>query len=149
MQISVGGIGRAIQSVERFVDIDAKLLEIAETLCEIGEAVISSAHGKSGSVWTERTADGYKIVAEGEDVLFIEFGTGDSAGINAGKYDAVPSVVYPGSWSETHAHMYENLGMWMFGGQWINETPPYSAFYIAYKTMVEALPQIAEAVFSR
>ena len=53
---------------------ESKLKEIAERLCKIGEDVIRQVHGNHARVYTEPTKSGkgYRIVAEGEDLLFID-----------------------------------------------------------------------------
>lgn len=149
MQITVSGIAHAIKTVERYADINQKLLELAERLCKIGEPIIRQVHGNHADfIRTVPTENGYKIECEGEDVLFIEFGAGNAAGRDAGSYDAVPSVVRPGSWSETHAKQYVMYGNWWFGGRAYVEVAPTPAFYYAYEYMVQNLPQIAREVFS-
>ena len=147
MNITISGIDHAIKTIEKYADMDRKLAELAERLCQIGEPIIRQIHGHHSAVWAEPTANGYRIVAEGEDVLFIEFGAGDSAGSDNGLYDAVPSVARPGSWSETHAQQYSRYGFWYFAGQKMTEVPTSPAFYYAYEAMVQNLPRIAEEVF--
>ena len=147
MQITVSGVEHALQTISRYADIDSKLQEIAKRLCEIGEPIIKAIHGNHATVTTEQTKNGYKITASGEDVLFIEFGAGNAAGDENGKYDAVPSVVRKGSWSEGHAQQYSTLGYWYFGGHKFTTVAPSPAFYYAYEYMVQNLPQIAKDVF--
>ena len=148
MQISVTGIDRIKERIEKYADLQSKLLELAWRLCEVGSAICDSVYHTSVSVYVEKTDDGAKVVCEGEDVLFIEFGTGDKAGALAANYDAVPPEVAPGTWSATHAKMYSTYGFWYFGGQRYEYTEPHPATYEAYKAMVEALPQIANEVFA-
>jgi len=145
--IQISGVEHAIKTISKYVDMDAKLAELAKRLCDIGEPIIKQVHGSHSSVWSEPTENGYRIVAEGEDVLFIEFGAGDAAGSDNGLYDAVPSVARPGSWSETHAQMYSRYGFWYFAGKKLTEVQPHPAFYYAYEAMVQAIPRIAEEVF--
>lgn len=145
MNITVIGIDKAIQRIEKYVDLKAKSSELAERLAQVGEAEAAKTYG--AMVAYQLTEDGARITISGEDVLFIEFGTGDAAGIHAAQYDAVPSVVRPGSWSETHAHQYEMLGFWWWHNTRFTETPPHPGAYDAYQAMVQALPQIAEEVF--
>lgn len=147
MNITVTGIDHALKTLEKYANLDDKLAELAKRLCEIGEPIIKQIHGNHSAVWSEPTANGYRIVAEGEDVLFIEFGAGDAAGSENALYDAVPSVARPGSWSETHAQMYSRYGFWVFAGRKMTEVPPSPAFYYAYEYMVQNLPRIAEEVF--
>ena len=145
MQITVTGVAHALKTLEKYASIQSKLSEFAEKLAQVGEAEAAITYG--GRVTHRLTADGATIVISGEDVLFIEFGTGDAAGIHAAQYDAVPSVVRPGSWSETHAHQYEMLGFWWWHNQKFTETPPHPGAYDAYRAMVQAIPRIASEVF--
>lgn len=149
MDIEITGISSAREMLERYANLREKLLEIAKQLCEIGEPIIKATHGNHAVIMTQPTEKGYKISAEGEDVLFIEFGTGRMAGEQAALYDKVPSVVGEGTWSETHAQMYSRYGFWVFAGEIYHYTPPHPAFYYAYEAMVEALPKIASEVFGR
>ena len=128
----------------------AKLKEIAERLCVIGEGVIRQVHGHHADrIATEETRGGYKIIAEGHDIMFIEFGAGDAAGSENALYDAVPDEARPGTWSMNHAQMYSRYGFWVFGGRIYREVQPTPAFYYAYEYMVQNLPMIAREVFGR
>lgn len=147
MQVVVSGVEHAIKTIERYADTQSKLMEIAYRLCEIGSAVCDSVYHTSVSVYVKKTDKGAMVVCEGEDVLFIEFGTGRLAGTTAGYYDAVPSEVGEGTWSITHAQQYSKLGFWYFGGRRYEYTPPHPATYEAYKEMVQAIPRVAKEVF--
>ena len=150
MKFTYSGIEHAIQTLHRYDDLDGKAREIADRLCKIGEPIIRQVHGHhADNIETVPTDNGYKIVAEGEDVLFIEFGAGDAAGSANANYDRVPSVARPGSWSEKHAQMYSRYGFWVFGGHIYREVQPTPAFYYAYEYMVQNLPMIAREVFGR
>ena len=149
ISIDVTRTGDALGRVQKLLDVKASVAEIAKRLCEVGEPIIRATHGNHARVWTEQTENGYKISAEGEDILFIEFGTGDRAGVLSPWYDQVPSEARPGSWSETHAQQYSTQGYWYFGGKRYEFTEPHPAFYDAYQAMVEALPQIAQEVFGK
>lgn len=153
MDISVTGIDRIKERIEKLANLQEKCAELARRLCEVGEPIIQAWHGNHAVVSMEQTQDGYVIRADGEDVLFIEFGTGDKAGEMAANYDAVPATVRPGSWSEAHGGEYAKTGgfgkgFWHFGGKEYHFTEPHPAFYYAYQRMVEALPQIAKEVFA-
>ena len=149
MDITVTQSGNMRGWINRMLHLREKVEEVAKRLCKVGEPIIQATHGNHARVWSEPTENGYKICAEGEDVLFIEFGTGDRAGVLSPWYDQVPSEVRPGSWSESHAQMYSRYGFWVFAGQIYHYTEPHPAFYYAYQAMVEALPQIAQEVFSK
>ena len=149
MQVSITGFDSMINAVNRFRNIGERLERIAKRLCEVGEPIIRQTHGHHARVWYEQLQDGYRIVAEGQDILFIEFGAGDMAGTTSVLYDQVPVVVRRGSWSETHAQQYSTQGFWFFGGKMYRETVPHPAFYYAYQAMVQALPQIVSEELRR
>lgn len=150
MQIAITGIDRIRERIERIANLQERCAEIARRLCEVGEPIIRAAHGNHATVMAAPIDNGYAITADGDHrLLIIEFGAGDAAGLMAGEYDEVPSVVRPGSWSATHARMYSRYGFWVFAGHILHEVEPNPAFYYAYQAMVEALPQIANEVFSR
>lgn len=149
MQISVSGIDHIKERIDKLADLQDKCAELARRLCEVGEPIIRAAHGGHATVIAAPIDNGYAITADGDHrLLIIEFGAGDATGIMAGQYDEVPSVVYPGSWSESHAQMYSRYGFWVFAGHILHEVEPNPAFYYAYQAMVEALPQIANEVFA-
>lgn len=160
MDITVtGSISRSIARLRSMANPsspdsnESKLKEIAERLCKIGEGVIRQVHGNHAEkIETVELGGGkgYKIVAEGEDLLFIEFGAGDAAGSENALYDAVPDEAHPGTWSRNHPpHMYARYGFWVFAGRFYREVQPTPAFYYAYEAMVQNLPLIAREVFGR
>lgn len=149
MDITVTQSGNMRGWINRMLHLREKVEEVAKRLCKVGEPIIQATHGNHARVWSEPTENGYKVCAEGEDILFIEFGTGDRAGVLSPWYDQVPAEARPGSWSESHAQQYSQYGFWYFGGQRYEYTEPHPAFYYAYQAMVEALPQIAQEVFSK
>lgn len=147
MNIELGDIKRIQRRVAKYKNLKDKLLEIAKKLCDVGEPIIRATHGNHAVITIEQTANGYDIKAEGEDILFIEFGTGDMAGVMDVLYDQVPASVGMGTWSVTHAQMYSTYGFWVFAGHIYHYTEPHPAFYYAYQAMVEALPGIVQGVF--
>ncbi len=149
MDITVTQSGNMRGWINRMLHLREKVEEVAKRLCKVGEPIIQATHGNHARVWSEPTENGYKVCAEGEDILFIEFGTGLKAGQDAHLYDEVPGVVGEGTWSATHAKMYSTWGFWVFAGEIYYYTEPHPAFYYAYQAMVEALPQIAQEVFSK
>lgn len=145
MKVEINGVEHAIETVKRFANMNAKMQEVLHRLREIGEPIIRGVH-KDVSV--DESGTTLKITASGEDVLFIEFGTGDMAGVMDVLYDQVPSSVGQGTWSSTHAQMYSRYGFWVFAHTIYHYTEPHPVFYYAYQAMVQALPQVAKDVFS-
>ena len=114
--------------------------------------VADGVFGNHASIVAERSPSGARIIIDGDEVLFIEFGTGNATGIYRALYDEVPVVVEPGSWSEAHGGEYWKTGgypngYWHFNGQKIQETEPIPGTYYAYREMVQAIPQVASEVF--
>lgn len=136
-------------------EIRPKLDEVCRRLAEIGaqEARMRFDRADKGnggvSVTVEKIPDGYKIVASGHDVYFIEFGTGFNAGVGYGD-GGVPATsvpVYPGSWSEQHAHMFEKWGFWYWHGEKLQGTEAEMPMYYAGKAIRENETKIAREVF--
>ena len=50
MQVVVSGVEHALKTIERYTDIQNKLMEIAYRLCEIGSTVCDSVYHTSVSV---------------------------------------------------------------------------------------------------
>jgi len=154
VKITVKGIDAVIRRVTELADLDSKMMEIAYRLCKVGKPIIEATHQHHASVFEpEKTENGYRLSAEGKDLLFVEFGTGNQAGLLRNQYEDVPIVVRPGSWSEAHEGMYAKtggypVGFWVFNDTVYRYTEPHPAFYEAYQAMVEALPQIAQEVFA-
>lgn len=152
MEINIdGGLDGAIKAVNRYSNLESKMIEIAKRLCEVGEPIIRGTHGNHARVWSEQTPEGYRLSAEGTDILFIEFGTGDKAGELTAWYDEIPITVRPGSWSEAHGGEYaatggEGVGYWHFGGKEYRFTEPHPAFFDAYRAMVMELLKVVQEV---
>ena len=146
----LSGIGNVLSIMSKYTGdkTKQKCAELAKRLCEeVGMPIIKAIHGNHSKIIPKATQSGYMISVEGEDVLFIEFGTGDMAGVMDALYDKVPDVVGQGTWSAEHAQMYTRYGFWVFGNQIYHYTEPHPALYYAYEAMVKELPRIAEEVF--
>ena len=154
MRVTVSGLDNIRNAVNRLLNVQDRVLAVARRLCEVGEPIIRQTHGHHAFIQIIDNGNGYSLSAEGTDILFIEFGTGDRAGIYSTLYDQVPVVVRPGSWSEAHGGEYAatggyGRGFWHFGGLEYHYTEPHPAFYDAYQAMVQALPRIAQEEFNR
>ena len=87
--------------------------------------------------------NGYKLVMSGEDVYFIEFGTGSN--VEPHYQTSVP--VFAGSWSMEHSQKYAKQGWWWYGGEPLVGTIAYMPMYYAEKKMREEIPRIVKEVF--
>lgn len=162
IQLSADSCNKAVEILKQYQkDIKPKLDEVCRRLAEIGcqEANIHYAEANADSpetgnggvmavVLPMETGNGYKIRAEGHDVYFIEFGTGNSAGMFYG--DGIPPTsvpVYPGSYSEQNHGMYAEYGYWFYKGKIMSSTPVYMPMYWAEKAIRENERRVVKEVF--
>jgi len=151
IELSVDSCEKAIKELERYEkDIKPKLDEICRRIAEIGRQtvleIVNSIRTQEGNaverVDVVRIDNGYKLVMEGEDVYFIEFGTGD--GVDAHFDTSVP--VAWGTWSAEHKQMLWKQGFWYFEGQRYTGTTAYMPMYYAERAMRENRNRIAQEV---
>ena len=130
--------------------------ELCRRLAEIGAEVarINFAGGyidgnDDVTVTVEPTSGGYQIVANGESVCFLEFGTGVAAGNGYDTSVINPPVdISPASWSSTKGTKeFARYGSWHHNGQKYEMTTPRMGMYHAVKEIERQLPFIAEEVF--
>lgn len=135
--------------------LKSKYNEICKRLAQIGaqEAQVwfnkGAAEGNGGTVVSIRPIEnGWAITASGEDVYFVEFGTGkDVQWDTHGFRTSVP--IYPGSWSEEHAEQYSTYGYWYYRKVKYEGTPAYMPMYHAEQKIRENERRIAEEVLGR
>ena len=160
IELSSEGCQKALKELEAYQkNIVPKLDEVCRRLAEIGadEARRRFNRGDHGNnqvfVFPPiKISNGYKIVAAGEDVYFIEFGTGFNAGTAYGDKGVPPSVsvpVHPGSWSEEHAKAFSEHGYWYYAGEKLQGTEAEMPMYHAEKAIRENEKRVFEEVFGR
>lgn len=154
LELSTQSCQKALKELQQYEkQIKPKLDEVCKRLAEIGAQEAQrffdmAENGNGGTtVTTKKIENGWAIVAEGESVYFVEFGTGDAATTTHGFSVSVP--VYSGSYSEQHAQKYSTCGYWYYGGEKLTETPIYAPMYHADKKMREEAPRIMKEVFGR
>lgn len=162
IQLSADSCSDAVEELKQYhKNIKPKLDEVCRRLADIGcqeanihyaEANADSAETGNGGVIARpvplATGNGYKIVAEGKDVYFIEFGTGNSAGMFYGEGLPVTSVpVYPGSYSEQNKGIYAEYHYWFYNGKIMSSTPVYMPMYWAGKAVRDNLRRVEKEVF--
>lgn len=151
IELSVDSCANAIKEMLQYQkDIAPKLDEVCKRLAEIGakEAdayfAAGSGNGNGGvDVTVEPIPNGYKIVASGEDVYFIEFGTGDMVS----PHYSVSVPVFSGSWSEQHAKQYSTYGFWYYQGERLTGTWAAMPMYRAGKAIRDNERRVVKEVF--
>ena len=154
IELSVDGCQRAIEELKTYQkEIKPKLDEVCKRLAQIGveEAtrVLNSIPPIYGNAVERIEAlpmeNGWKIVMSGEDVYFIEFGTGN--GVNA-HYDTSVPVAW-GSWSAQHSKRLLEYGYWYYNNVKLEGTPAYMPMYYAERAIRENERRIVQEVFGK
>ena len=124
--------------------------EFLQKLLEEGKKVAEQIFGSAALVYIDKTQDGYALIAEGEAVCFIEFGTGVYADPKHEFANDMPFVIAPGSWSESDFGKHT----W---SDWVNagKDPKYYPFnrhpkypmWEAYKALQANMDRIAKEVY--
>lgn len=134
-----------------------KAQELAQRLAKLGAEVArvrfanASYLGQRNAVVTfDPIPNGYKVKADGESVLFIEFGTGITYGF--GHPEAQELRMGPGTYPDGKGHWNDPNGWWIpksAGGGHTYGNPPAMPMYEARKQIEQELPRIVKEVFTR
>ena len=160
-----GSVLAALDELDKFTaDLQEKGKQICLALASIGATVASLRFARAVytsepmvNISVEEIDGGYKILAQGEDVCFIEFGSGAAYGYGyPPDVHLEPSMPYgPGTWSDSEmgkGHWQDEDGWWYMGadGKFVHTygNPPAMAMYEAGKSMRQDLERIARKVFA-
>ena len=153
VRLSEQGINKAIELLTKYKDsIKPKAKEVCETLCDKAKPIVEEAYSArqledmSESHTFEVKVDkevkeGAKLIAEGTQVAFWEFGAGLTAG--EGYPDEYKGGVetYPGSWSQSELGKgqfdYVNHPYWEHKGVTFDHITPSMGMYEASKFIEE------------
>lgn len=144
---------KALKEIDKYKGkIKPKLDEICKRLAQIGAETarqhLMLENGNTDAVIEDpvQIENGYKIVMSGEDVYFIEFGTGEFTYAH-GNEVSVP--VYPGSYSEEHAQQFSKYRFWWYGGEQFEGTYAYRPLLYAGMAIRANAQRIADEVFGK
>lgn len=134
---------------------EEKARELAERLAALGATVASIRFSravytgkKDVDVTVEELPNGYKVKADGESVLFIEFGSGVTYGY--GHPEAGEFGMGPGTYPNGKGHWDDPKGWYLpksAGGGHTFGNPPAMPMYEARKAIEQELPRIVKEVF--
>ena len=134
---------------------EEKARELAERLATLGATVASIRFSravytgkKDVEVTVEALPNGYKVKADGESVLFIEFGSGVTYGY--GHPEAGEFGMGPGTYPDGKGHWDDPKGWYLpksAGGGHTFGNPPAMPMYEARKAIEQELPRIVKEVF--
>lgn len=130
------------KSEELMVRLAAIGLQAARVRFEMGAA----EGNKAPETWVEPIENGFKIVAQGKDVYFIEFGAGDAAG-NHPDRETAPVDTSPGSFSKKNTKEYATYHSWHHQKKKYTEIQPQMPMYYAAREIERNVEKIAKEVF--
>lgn len=158
LELNTESIKKAIKELTEYSNsLEEKAQRLAVELAEIGKPVVES-HYSMGSaegnrdfvVTVEPRKRGCVLSAKGNDVCFLEFGTGVMATDNFVGPDATGlPPIYPGSWSETHARQFVTKGFWYYNRTKYYGTSPKMGMFYAKQEMKRNIERKAKEVFSK
>jgi len=158
ISLSAKSVDNAIKELKAYkADLRRKCMELCERLAAIGATKASIDYSRATytgpkdiAVSVEPTDNGYKIVASGGAVLFVEFGAGvkygdghplnDEFGYGPGTYPIPPGK---GHWDDPR-------GWWLpkaKGGGHTFGNPPSMTMYQTGRDLRKEVKRVAEEVF--
>lgn len=157
VSLSTSGIEQLQKELQDFKTWQkAKAKELAERLATLGASVASIRFAravytgvKDAAVTVEPLTNGYVVRANGESVLFLEFGSGIRYG--TGHPEASDFGMGAGTYPDGKGHWDDPNGWWIpksKGGGHTYGNPPSMAMYEARKHIEQELPRIVKEVFS-
>ena len=155
--LSVDGVSQLQKELKKYQSWQrGKAKELAERLAMLGASTASIRFARAAytgvrdaTVSVVATPVGYTVKADGESVLFIEFGSGVTYGY--GHPEASQYGMGPGTYPDGKGHWDDPRG-WDLpkekGGGHTYGNPPAMPMYEARKAIEQELPRIVREVFS-
>lgn len=153
----IDSVNKAIQQVKDYQkSFDKKIDEILNELVNLGARRVETQFAlvteyEPYDISCEVVGNNAMIIAEGENVIFLEFGTGVEVVDTTDEMETegLPPI-YKGSWSETEGTgMFARNGYWYYNGHKYQGTMATQGFYLASKDIKEQAVKIARRVFKR
>ena len=156
MTLNPSSIDSAIKQIEDYkksLAVKAKLIceklaSMGATRASLGFATAFYTGEKDFEISVEEIQNGYKILADGETALILEFGAGATYGY--GHPLADEKGMGPGTYPDGKGHWDDPKGWWIpkdKGGGHTYGNPPAMPMYYAAKEMREEVERVAMEVF--
>ena len=135
--------------------LDSKIKEVLTRLAKMGTRLVdfhyAGGEGTEYEVTCVVNGNNAMIIAEGDDVVFLEFGAG------FGTYDHLEEMeasglppIYPGSWSETEGSgQFANKFYWYWNRTKYTRVTATEGFYFASEAIKEEAVNEAIKVFKK
>lgn len=165
MSITVSGISETLNLVERYNndqgDMAEKIHLVLEKLARIGVSVAWTTYTASDTDgndyfdvdWYETGENSVCVVARGEQILFLEFGTGARFAQPYPTDEDFKPIFKAGDWSKLHSGKWDNPKGWWYtdnSGNTGNHTygiPPARGMYEAKKEIRNNVDAVIREVF--
>jgi hypothetical protein len=150
-------IDAAVKEIRDYADwVKRKTAELARRLADMGAVNVSLGYsravytgGNDISVTVEQQGENsYAIIANGEAVLFVEFGAGVTYGYGHPQPSVEGTPMGPGTYPSEKGHWNDPKGWWIPGGEHTYGNPPSMTMYLTAKELRNQLEDIAREVFS-
>lgn len=136
--------------------VKRKTAELARRLADMGAVNVSLGYSRAVytgdndiSVTVEQQGENsYAIIANGEAVLFVEFGAGVTYGYGHPQPSVEGTAMGPGTYPSEKGHWNDPKGWWIPGGEHTYGNPPSMTMYFTAKELRNQLEDIAREVFS-
>lgn len=149
---SVKDAVKILETYKKWVNqkIDELMIRLAAVGLETARVYFqqgATEGNEAPETWVEPIENGFKIIARGKDVFFIEFGAGDAAGNHPDAANA-PVDTSPGSYSKINTGEYAKYQSWHHKGVKYTELQPQMPMYHAMREIERNVTKIAKEVFS-
>lgn len=156
-------IDRAVTELQNYSkSINSKAKQVADELTRIGAKIVddrySMAHEEEESysvtyyIYEDEEVENCAIIASGENVMFLEFGTGVYTDDFSDEFehDRLPPI-FGGSWSQSEGkgHFRPDHQYWYYNGIKYAGTLPMMGFYFATKEMKAQAENIVRKAFAK
>lgn len=158
--IDGSGLDEMIRGVEKYRQwIEQKTNELAQRLADMGAT--SASLGFARAIYTgtndfeisveQSGENAYKVQANGETVLFVEFGSGKTYGYGHPEVQGFGPGTYPPT-NPAHPHWDDENGWYLpkdKGGEHTFGNPPNAPMYNAVKELERQIYDVAREVFAQ
>lgn len=138
-------------------EYETRLSQFLVELAEIGQRAAQSAYGSPITVTVEETENGVSIRANGDAVVFLEFGAGSAVDGSNVFANTMPFPVRRGSFSDAKgvdargnprgSYARHNYEYWEFNGIQYTKVYPKNGMQRAYEAMLQDIRLLAARVF--
>lgn len=149
-------VANAVKTLKKYrAEFEKKVDEFLRRLAEIAAQTARSSYAFGAidgnddvTVTIEPIENGYVVRADGEDVYFLEFGTGVAAGQGYDTSIIEPPVsIEPWSWAGKNSKTAQR-GYWFYDGIKYTMTVPRMGMYNAAKEIQSQIKKVANEVFT-